>query len=154
MPNLFHHQDVLPNPTLRTPFVRLKTCAGRPGRHTFRARGRFILRSDLARDFPSGSEPPGLAEGRGALHKADVFRGFAWEKKLAPFAGLRVKKSCTRTRQRSRSSQVIYWLLLELMCFICTCFYPTKWLERCAASTGSTPFRLSYWCKLWQTKTL
>lgn len=51
MPNLSHRQDLLPSPTLRTPLVRSETCAGRPGRHTLRARGRFILRSDLARAF-------------------------------------------------------------------------------------------------------
>lgn len=105
MPNLCRGQDLLPSPTLRTPFARdrpsKKPAWGQPGWHTFGASGRFILRSDLARDFPSGSEPPGLAERAKALHKADVSELLPGKKKTWLLLQVCMKNARTKKREGS-----------------------------------------------------
>lgn len=132
MPNLSHRQDWLPSPTLRTPFVRLETCAGPARTAHFQGQRTVYSQIRFSERFPLwlGATWPG--RGEGALHKADVFRGFAWEKS-GSFWRFTWKK---RHAQEHGGAAGARRLFTGLRCFICTCFYPTEWLEWCAACNG------------------
>lgn len=129
MPNLSHRQDWLPSPTLRTPLVRLETCAGPARTAHFQGQRTVYSQIRFSERFPLwlGASWPG--RGEGALHKADVFRGFAWEKSGSFWRFTWKKKACTRTWRRSRSSQIIYWLKMFYMYLFLS--YWVTWMTRC-----------------------